>query len=147
MQFNISIEDWLGLKALGSTGLFSPRLPKWKVCLMTVAGGWDTYNFPSCLFSVSFLITLTQSVTLSHLTSLALAKEVCIVHTNICYCKSLQNQSPSCSMSHSCTLFFHLLIFNETGFHCVGRKTGTCCVDQANLNLTEIHLPLQPECL
>lgn len=121
------------------------------LCLMTVAGGWDTYNFPFCLFSVSFLITLSQSATLSHLTSLALAKEVCIRHTNIYYHvsgKAISAKSVAIlffvPFLHT---FFCLLVFNETGFHCVGLQTGTCCVDQANLNLTEIQLPLPPECL
>ena len=34
----------------------------------------------------------------------------------------------------------------ETGSHCVTDRSQTCCVDQVGLNLSEILLPLSPEC-
>ena len=44
-------------------------------------------------------------------------------------------------------LLLLLYCFSETGFLCsFGASPGTCFVDQTSIELTEIRLPLSPEC-
>ena len=43
-------------------------------------------------------------------------------------------------------LFFVFCLFFKTGFLCSPGSPRTHSVDQAGLELTELHLPLPPEC-